>query len=194
VIRSVTAFTRSYDYWYDRYQRYYRTGLRRECARRGITYREVGLTRATRVLRTVRGWRDRYLSRLSVKAVVARSRRGCTGAWRGRSGRPRRSFTTPSGSTSSRRTEAVSTASCIDAADYPTLPSDELVAWSDLYFKSNRWPWQVYPAKVLPLVNGDPLILRRIESLRRAGQTPKEWDVCFVVRVWGAGRRRRNRT
>jgi hypothetical protein len=184
VIRSVTAFTRSYDHWYDRYQRYYREGLRRESARRDIQYREVAMTRATRALRPVRRWRDRYLSRLPGEKVVA----GVDAAARALEGPVR----TPSGvfhdgvgqyliATDDGRECRV----CIDAVDYPTLPSDQLVAWSDLYFKSNRWPSQVYPGKVLPLVNGDPLILGRIESLRRSRSTPKEWDLCFVVRVWG---------
>lgn len=184
MIRSVTAFTRSYDYWYDRYQRYYREGLRRECARRGIPYREVPMTRAHRALRPVRRWRDRYLSRLPVKAIVA-GVDAAAHALEGPVGAPSGIFHNAVGqylvATDGSREQRI----CIDATDYPTLPSAELLAWGDVYFKSNRWPSHPYPAKVLPLVNGDPLILRRIESLRRLRDAPKEWDLCFVVRVWG---------
>lgn len=183
MIRSVTAFTRSYDYWYDRYQLYYRAGLREECARRGIPYGEVGMTRATHALRPVRAWRDRYLSRVPVKAVVA----GVDAAAQLLEGpvqAPAGIFHNAVGQYLV-TTESAERRICVDSTDYPTLPSEELVRWGDLYFKSNRWPSHDYPANVLPLINGDPLILRRIGSLRRARQTPKRWDVCFVVRVWG---------
>ena len=36
-----------------------------------------------------------------------------------------------------------------------------------------------------PLVNGDPLVLDRIATLRAARSTPKEYDLCCIVRVWG---------
>jgi hypothetical protein len=141
------------------------------------------MTRATHALRPVRAWRDRYLSRVPVKAVVA----GVDAAAQLLEGpvqAPAGIFHNAVGQYLV-TTESAERRICVDSTDYPTLPSEELVRWGDLYFKSNRWPSHDYPANVLPLINGDPLILRRIGSLRRARQTPKRWDVCFVVRVWG---------
>ena len=74
---------------------------------------------------------------------------------------------------------------CIDAVDYPDLSSPELVGWSDVYFKTNWWPSVDYPQNVRPLVNGDPMVLDRIASLRAARSTPKKYDLCCIVRVWG---------
>jgi hypothetical protein len=74
---------------------------------------------------------------------------------------------------------------CIDAADYPTLRSQDLVSWADLYFKANYWPSETYPANVRRIINGDPLILRRIPSLRTYRAAKKRFDIGFVVRVRG---------
>ena len=74
---------------------------------------------------------------------------------------------------------------CVDAVDYPELSSPELAEWSDLYFKTNWWPSVRYPGNVRPLVNGDPMVLDRIALLRAARSTPKTYDICCIVRVWG---------
>src|SRR5262249_30481345 len=41
------------------------------------------------------------------------------------------------------------------------------------------------PPAVRPLVNGDPLVIRQLATLRSQRETPKRYDVCMVVRVWG---------
>src|SRR5206468_11584118 len=44
-----------------------------------------------------------------------------------------------------------------------------------------------YPANVRPMVNADPLMLGRLQALKRRRGTPKTIDLSFVVRVWGGG-------
>ena len=69
--------------------------------------------------------------------------------------------------------------------DLPELSNLELAAWSDVTFKTNFWPTVEYPANVRPLVNGDPSVLDRIPALRAARSTPKQYDLCCIMRVWG---------
>jgi hypothetical protein len=76
----------------------------------------------------------------------------------------------------------------IDARDnHAVLPEDEeTLAWSDVYFKSNRWPSAEYDDKVRPVVNGNGALDRRkLATLRGLRATPKDLDVVFVSRVWG---------
>src|SRR5207249_4738414 len=76
---------------------------------------------------------------------------------------------------------------CIDAGDPPEIASEELRAWSDVYLKTNYWSSRSYPANVRPMVNADPLMLGRLQALKRRRGTPKTIDLSFVVRVWGGG-------
>lgn len=74
----------------------------------------------------------------------------------------------------------------VDGRDGSALLDPEALAWSDVYFKANRWPTVDYPEKVVPLINGNSRIdARRIELLRALRDTPKDIDVCFVSNVWG---------
>ena len=74
----------------------------------------------------------------------------------------------------------------IDGRDGPALLDPEILDWSDVYFKANRWPGVEYPDKVLPLINGNGRIDEaRIALLRRLRTREKDIDVCFVSNVWG---------
>jgi hypothetical protein len=62
----------------------------------------------------------------------------------------------------------------------------EALAWSDVYFKANRWPGDEYDPKVVPVVNGNGLVDRRkLAVLRSLREAPKEVDVAYVSNVWG---------
>lgn len=74
----------------------------------------------------------------------------------------------------------------IDAHDSPRIADESALKWSDLYFKSNKWRTETYPAHVLPLVNGNGLhsatTLGELKLLRTIKKTT---DVCFVSRLAG---------
>jgi hypothetical protein len=74
----------------------------------------------------------------------------------------------------------------IDGHDRREVRDPEALAWSDVYFKANRWPGDEHDPKVLPIVNGNGLLdggkIQRLRSLRDA---PKEVDVAYVSNVWG---------
>ncbi len=183
-VQTVSAFTRPYDYWYDRYQLFYREGLRSQCAASGLVFDETPITRLPRLLRPVRHVRDRYLSRLPGKQATSFLDR-VAHTLEGPARTPSSFFHSIVGQYLVRTAGGATCRVCVDAADYPDLPCDELVSWSDLYFKANLWPSRTYPSNVLPIVNGDGLILNRIPVLRSYRAQPKECDVCFIVRVWG---------
>jgi hypothetical protein len=169
---------------YERYQAYYRHGLQQSCAARGAEFRTVPMTRLAPLLRTARHVRDQYLVRVpapGVLGVADRVARLAEGPLRS----PSAAFHHLVGQYLFAAQDGETYRVCIDAADYPTPPNDELVCWSDTYFKTNYWPSVTYPKHVRPLVNGDPMILGRIDTLRALRDHNKEVDICFVARVWG---------
>jgi hypothetical protein len=75
----------------------------------------------------------------------------------------------------------------IDAHDNRKIASGAILDWSDVYFKSNKWVSEKYPAKVMPLVNGNGLhTTRSLAFLKSLRETPKEYDFVFISR-FGAG-------
>jgi hypothetical protein len=183
-VKAVSAFVRPYDYWYDRYQAFYQHSLRLRCAAAGATFDVVPMTRLPHLLKPLRDVRDRYLTRAPgtwTTSLVDRLALRLEGPVR----TPSSSYHNAIGQYVVRTADGTTCRVCIDTADYPELRSDELLSWSDLYFKANLWPSRPYPPNVLPIVNGDPLILDRIPTLRSYRRVEKATDVCFVVRVWG---------
>ena len=74
----------------------------------------------------------------------------------------------------------------IDAHDRREVKDPEALDWADVYFKANRWPEDVHPPKVLPIVNGNGLLDRgKIAHLRSLRDAHKEVDVAYVSNVWG---------
>jgi hypothetical protein len=74
----------------------------------------------------------------------------------------------------------------VDAHDGRAVFDEEALAWSEAYFKANRWPGDDYDSRVRPVVNGNGLLDRsKLEHLRRLRDAPKEVDVAYVSNVWG---------
>jgi hypothetical protein len=74
----------------------------------------------------------------------------------------------------------------VDAHDSRAVFDEEALAWSEVYFKANRWPGDDHDPRVLPVVNGNGLLDRKkIEHLRSLRDAPKEVDVAYVSNVWG---------
>ena len=76
----------------------------------------------------------------------------------------------------------------IDAHDHRNIRSPEILAWSDIYFKTNYWPEMGYEHKVQPLVNGNAnLSTETILTHRKLRQSPKLLDMVFISRLWAGG-------
>ena len=96
------------------------------------------------------------------------------------------------------RYEADGVRFAIDAHDRREIRDPDALAWSDVYFKANRWPGDDYDPKVRPVVNGNGLLDRRkIERLlgdaelrRRLGAAARErirtrfsWDAVLDATI-----------
>lgn len=76
----------------------------------------------------------------------------------------------------------------IDAHDHRVIRSPEILKWSDIYFKSNRWLKLEYNKKVHPIVNGNGLLSAdRIRYLKSLRHKERKYDFCFVAHVWAGG-------
>jgi hypothetical protein len=74
----------------------------------------------------------------------------------------------------------------IDAHDGRAVFDEDALAWSEVYFKANRWPGDDYDPRVRPIVNGNGLLDRgKLDELRRLRDAPKEVDLAYVSNVWG---------
>jgi hypothetical protein len=73
----------------------------------------------------------------------------------------------------------------LDAQARGEIPEDAHLENCDVYAKSNYRYDALYPSPVVPLCTGNPLILPHLSGLRDLRERPPEYDLCFVVRVWG---------
>ena len=186
-VSAVKCFVRPFANWHDRYQAYYREGLRRACARAEIPFEVESVSRLRRPLTALRRFQDAgYL--LKVPTVGQRLEQAVEAAGRALEGDvrlPSPIFDPGTGQYLVSAGRADPWCVCIDAMDYGRLSSPQLAALSDIHYKTNWWPSLTYPPNVRPLVNGDPTILRSIPTLRAMRSAPKDYDLCFAVRVWG---------
>jgi hypothetical protein len=174
----VTAFSKPYCKLYDIYQSYYRNSIAVFCKREGIPFREVG-SRFPRQLRALR--RIRHSGRFQLAVP------GGTKVVDG--------LAKLLGSDQSHAEHAVGSyifhqngqefKICIDAHDSRLVIKPDLLEWCDVYFKSNYWPTEVYPAKVAPIANVNPSCLNRIRLLKKFRREKKEMDLFVSFRVWG---------
>jgi hypothetical protein len=73
----------------------------------------------------------------------------------------------------------------IDPSDWRHLPEPASLDWSDVYFKTNRWPERSYPDKVRPLVNANGLLTpRSVDRLRLLRHERRDVDLVYWTRVW----------
>jgi hypothetical protein len=188
---SVKAFVRPYNYWYDFYQAYYREGLRLHLAGLNSRFEAVSMSRFPGLLRPMRRVRDAYRLRpLFSKAGWLASAMDALGRQlEGELRSPANSFHDGTGqyliaAAASGREYKI----CIDSSDYGELRNKDLVVWSDIYFKTNFWPSLRYPSHVAPMVNGDPMVMPQLDTFRSYRNMEKQYDLCFIVRVWGGTR------
>ena len=184
-LTGVTTWTAAYDYVHDRYQAYYAAGLGAALAEVGAALDVRPLHRMPRALRALRRVRSSYRLAGLMRRGGGRALDGVAGLLAGRrvpsSGRfhplvGQYDFTFRGG-----RTVRL----VVDAQDSGHLADEELLGRCEVYAKTNFRPDHSYPHKVVPSANGNPLVLPHIPLLRSLRHRPPEYDICFVVRVWG---------
>lgn len=182
-IREVVSFSAPYDYCHDRYQAYYGAGIRQFVERQGGALSTVHLARFPHVQRRLRRIRSSYrLGRVPGHGLFFRA---VDGLARVLGGPPPLGFHPLVGRYVFRMGDGPERKVCIDASDSGAISSAGLLDWAHIYFKTNFWKARAYPEKVLPLYNGNPLVLPAQDSLRRLRGQPARWDLCCIVRVWG---------
>jgi hypothetical protein len=183
----IQGFSRPYAPFHDVYQRYYVEGLRAYARTNGTSFEITSLSPVPDLLRRLRLVRDRnYAARLHVpraNTLLDAIGRRIEGPLRTPSGL----FEPTVGQYLLSRADGSEERLCIDAGDPPGVANDELRAWSDIYLKTNFWSEHTYPDNVRPMVNGDPLVLDRLDALKGARSATRTVDLTFVVRVWGGG-------
>jgi hypothetical protein len=188
LLRQITAYLAPYDTWHDPYQAYYREGLRAWGRRAGILFRERCPGYSRKILRVlgalrrstrVRQWSGRGAG--LVHGALDRLARGL-----GASRLPPSGLFDPLvGQYLFHLADGSERRVCIDSRDSGEVGSEALLGWCDWYFKTNYRQDRSYPTKVRPLVNGNPLVLGNLDELRAQRRAEPEYDLCFVVRVWG---------
>jgi hypothetical protein len=186
-IEQIITFSDPYDYYHDRYQAYYGEALRNNMLETGGRFDRRSLVAWPNVVCGLR--RVRYSSRLSGFGRIGRLfQRGADrlAAALHRSERPPAGMFHPLvGQYLFRLADGSERKVCIDSQDSGDLLSEPLLAWCDLYLKTNYWPSRTYPNKVKPLCNANPRLLGKFPQLHALRRIKPEYDVCFIVRVWG---------
>jgi hypothetical protein len=183
----VQAFARPFNFWYDFYQAYYRESLRLHMEAIEGEFEVVPMSRFHRTLRVMRRVRDAYRLRplFDQAKLLATAVDALGHKLEGRLRTPSDTFHDGTGQYLMTNASGEQFKVCIDASDYGELRNQDLVAWSDLYFKTNFWPTLPYPTNVFPMVNGDPMILPNLPQFRTYRKAQKKYDLCFIVRIWG---------
>lgn len=185
-LTQATVSTDSYPYdpIHDRYQRYYREGLRADLVRTRGIFREHSRAWFPSLLRFLLRARNSYrfgrtFGRLapSLGSGLDRFAQLC-GAWR----QPPHPTTGVYDYTDS---AGLTVRFCIDSQDSGVLGSPDLLRDCRVYFKTNYWTDHNYDPRVIPFYNANPLILPHLAHLRAARAFLPTYDLCFVVRVWG---------
>jgi hypothetical protein len=185
-VKEVITYVWPYDYWHDRYQAYYRVGLREHLAAVGGKLTEESVGRHPSVLRMMRRLRDSHkVGRVLGVGTGRRVLDAVALMARGSGSSPSGLFHPLVGQYLFRLTDGSVLNVCVDAEDSGSVASPALLDWCSLYFKTNYWPSFNYDPKVAPLCNGNPLLLGRISKLRALRSVPSSYDVCFVVRLRG---------
>ena len=185
---AVDAPSLPYDYFYDRYQAYYRQGIRGALKQSAAVVNDYSLSRFPHLVRSLCKARDsfklkQWLGKLQPFVELPIDR--VASALGGRPQPPAGSFHHLVGQYVFRMADGGVAKVCIDAHDADDFVSAELINWSDLYFKTSFSPARSYHHKVRPLYNGNPLLIGQMPLLKSLRKVRPSYDLCFVVRVWG---------
>lgn len=187
-ILAVDAPVLPYDYYYDRYQAYYRHGIQRALRETQAVVNDYSLSRFPRLVRSLRRARHSFTLQQwlgKVQPIVGPAIDHLASAIGGQLRTPAGFFHDLVGQYVFRMADGSVKNACIDARDAGDVGSEDLLKWSDIYFKTNFWPTRNYHRKVIPLYNGNPLLIDQLSRLRSLRNVQPSYDICFIVRVWG---------
>ena len=183
-IRSVEAAVFPFDYWHDWYQKYYRQSIEIYLAQYGTRVQYSSSPLAASILRQLASIRDSYRLRRILGPLAPMSTSVVTeiAKWVGGDNRPIASLV---GEYVFSLEDGKKIRMCVDSHDSGEVNSQELALGSDVYLKTNYWPTVHYADNVIPFFNCNPLLLENFEILRPLREQRQEFDISFIVRVWG---------
>lgn len=74
----------------------------------------------------------------------------------------------------------------IDCSDHRHVRDPHACKWSDIYFKTNKWPSFSYPDKVLPLMNANGILTPQdIDYIRSLRSRSPNTDLIYWTKLWG---------
>ena len=187
------AWTAAYDYFHDPYQAFYKAGLQQALAEIGLRLIDRPLHRYPRVLHPLR--RVRFarqldpIMRRGLGPAIDRLAAAIAGRQTAPSGLFNVCSSTEFHSLAGRYEFAFASGQrahlVVDVWDDGEVASKSLLAKCDVYAKSNYRVDRGYPSWVVPVCNGNRLIVPCVSSLRALRNRPPQYDVCCIVRVWG---------
>ena len=183
-IRSVEAAVFPFHNWHELYQRYYRQSIEIYLAQYGTSVQYSSSPLSASILRQLASIRDSYrlrrvlgpLAPISTSVVTEIAK--CVGGDK----RPTASLV---GEYFFSLEDGKKIRMCVDSHDSGDLNSQELALGSDVYLKTNYWPTMHYADSVIPFFNCNPLLLENLKILRPLRGQRQEFDISFIVRVWG---------
>jgi hypothetical protein len=183
-VSAVRIFSAPYDYYHDRHQAYYIAGLREALAQTDGALKICSLQRFPLVLSSLRRVRSSYRLSGLMDRGPGNVLDHVAAAMGGSISPPFSSFHSLVGqyefTIGARRVKLF-----LDAQARGEIPEDANLENCDVYAKSNYRYDVLYPSPVVPLCTGNPLILPHLSWLRNLRDRPLDYDLCFVVRVWG---------
>ena len=183
-VREVVAHEFPYDYWHDWYQEYYRKGLQLHLADTGSKAKSISPSYFPSFLRLLRYIRDSHtLGR--VLGRYSETMKKCLNQLAWHSGAKYRSSAPLVGEYTFSLTNGQSIRLCIDSHDSGEISSPALWAATDVYLKTNYWMGTEYDKRVVPFFNCNPTVIPYLKKLKAMRSYTPQYDICFIVRVWG---------
>ena len=172
-----------YDHYYTLYQSYYKEAIQCYLSDFNIKVIEHNVAHFPKLLQKIGHLRASRKIRQSLGPLTSLVKFGADGlAWSlGVRQNPLSSLVGEYSFNSSNRQIKL----CIDSADSGKIDHFSFLNNNDIYLKTNYASDGYYDKKVIPFFNCNPLVLPHIKTLRSMRNMQTQYDICFIVRVWG---------
>ena len=187
-IRRLIIFRDAYDYYHDRYQVYFRQGLSMLTTDNGGEIISKNMFGPEKIAEYARLFKYSYKIEQNLGFISKKIKRSVDFTMEFLYKRRK----TPSGVFNSLVGQYIIEFSdgkivkiCIDARDAALFVDEELLNWSDIYFKTNFSSSIKYNDKVRPLYVASQHVFPNIERLKNLRNFESIYDLAFIVRVWG---------
>jgi hypothetical protein len=182
-LAAATTWTAAYDEFHDFYQEFYLAGLRDALG--PVPLRAESLQRLPGVMRALRRVRTSYRLAGVMRRGAGRVLDGVARAVGGGRVPPSGGFHRLAGQYEFAFRDGKTVRLVVDAQDSGALADEGLLDRCDVYAKANYRTDTAYPPRVVPAVNGNPLVVPHVPLLRSLRGAGPKYDICCVVRVWG---------